>query len=67
MVQKAQLPIWESIRLIILGSTPIKIWSVVNFLANLTNFNNVLSGNLGKTSMYSLTNLDGLRQISQDI
>ena len=46
MVQKTQWPIWENIRLIILGFGQ---WLKV--LANLTNLTNLFSGNLGKTPL----------------
>ena len=48
----AQWPIWYSIRLIILGSTPIKVLSVLKDFFNLTNLTNLLSRNFGKTQVY---------------
>ena len=54
MVQKAQWPIWESIRLIIVGpgfNSHQSFGQCLNFLANLTNLTNLSSRNLGKTQL----------------
>ena len=54
MVQKPQWPIWENIRLILLGPGFISHQSfsqLLKFLTNLTNLATLLSRNLGKTQM----------------
>ena len=50
VIQKAQWPIWESIRLIILGPG-FNFGQWLKVLANLTNLANLFSRNLGKTPM----------------
>ena len=55
MVQKSQWPVWESIRLIIIGSgfnSHQSIGQWLKFLANLANLANLLSCNLGKTQIF---------------
>ena len=54
MVQKAQWPIWESTRLIILGlgfNSHQSFGQWLKVLANLTNLANLFTCNLGKTPM----------------
>ena len=55
VAQKAQWPIWESIRLIILGpgfNSCQSFGQWLKVLTNLTNLTNLLSHNLGKTELF---------------
>ena len=55
MVQKAQCPIWKSIRLIEFGFNSHQSFGQwLKCLVNLTNLTNLLGGNLGKTKMSTL-------------
>ena len=60
MVQKAQWPIWEGIRFIILGpefKSHQSFGQWLKFLINLTNLTNLVSCNIGKIQFCVMLNI----------